>query len=234
MSTARKVKSGARKVEPNVVNLPVPQSDPELSKSAKRFLSEAQDLSVTTASEYESAAEVLVKLTEREKEVEARKKELWDPLAKLTRSVQALFNPPLKVLEQAKNIVKDKMSAYALSQRAIQVAAQQRANQEAEETREKLLEKAERAADAGNEERAYVLEARAESVQAPTVEMDIPKVAGVQLRERWLFEVTDPDKVPREFLMVDERLIRAEVNAKEGAAKIPGVRIWSTLKPQGA
>lgn len=235
MSTVRKVKSGAKKIsEPTVVNLPVPQSDPELSKSAKRFLDEARAISVTTAVEYESAAEVLQKLTAREKEVEARKKELWDPLAKLTKSVQALFNPPLKVLEQAKNIVKEKMGVYALEQRNIQLAAQQRADQEAEEAREKLLEKAERAADLGNNERALILEARADSVQATTIEMDIPKVAGVQLRERWLFEVTDPSAVPREFLMVDERLIRAEVNTKESLAKIPGVRIWSTLKPQGS
>lgn len=218
---------------PSSISLVVPQADPELSNSAKKMLAQAQAIEVTTAGEYEEAAVVLQKLTAREKEVEARKAELWDPLAKLTRNVQALFNPPLKVLDQAKKVVSGKMGAYALEQRNIALAAQQRANQEAEDARQKLLAKAERAADDGNYARAGVLEARAESVQAPTIESDIPKVSGIQLRERWLFEVVDPDEVPREFLMVDERLIRAEVNTKGSLAKIPGVRIWAALKPQG-
>lgn len=215
------------------VSLVVPQADPELSNSAKRMLAQAQALKVITADNYESAAAVLQNLTAREKEVEAQKAEVWDPLAKLTKAVQALFNPPLKVLDEAKRIVSGKMGVYALEQRNIALAAQQRAYQEAKDARQKLLDKAERAADDGNHARAEVLEARAESVQAETIEVDIPKVSGIQLRERWLFEVVDPAEVPREYLMVDERLVRAEVNAKEHLANIPGVRIWSTLKPQG-
>lgn len=222
-----------KEAAPGSVSLAVPQADPELSNSAKRMLAQAQALKVITADNYESAAAVLQNLTAREKEVEARKAEVWDPLAKLTKAVQALFNPPLKVLDEAKRIVSGKMGVYALEQRNIALAAQQRANQEAEDARQKLLDKAEKAADDGNRVRAQILEARADSVQAATIEVDIPKVSGIQLRERWLFEVTDPTEVPREFLMVDERLVRAEVNAKEHLAKIPGVRIWSTLKPQG-
>lgn len=219
-------------VEKNI-RLTMPEADPELSKAAKRMLLQAQSIVVTNAEEYEAAAAVLQNLTEREEEIEARKATIWDPLAKLTKACQVLFNPPLKVIEQAKNVVRNTMGVYALEQRNIQRAAQQRADDAAEEAREKLLAKAERAVDNGNPERALVLEARAQSVQAPEIEMDIPKVTGLHLRERWLFEVTDATLVPREYLMVDERLVRAEVNSKEALAKIPGVRIWSTLKPQG-
>jgi hypothetical protein len=222
-----------KETTPSTVSLPVPQADPELSNSAKRMLAQAQAMEVTTAAEYEEAATVLQNLTAREKEVEARKAELWDPLAKLTRGVQALFNPPLKVLDQAKKLISSKMGAYALEQRNIALAAQQRADQEAEDARQKLLAKAERAADDGNRARADVLEARAESIQAPTIEADIPKVSGVQLRERWLFEVTDEAEVPEEYRSVDEVKIRAAVNTYHDKLEIPGVRIWSTLKPQG-
>jgi hypothetical protein len=218
---------------PGSVTLPVPASDPELSESAKRMLTQAKALTVTTAAEYESAAEVLQKLTAREKELEAKKKAVWDPLAKLTKAVQTLFNPPLKVLDQAKEIVKEKMSTYADEQRNIAAERQRLADLAAEEARETLLEKAEKAADNGNKERAYVLEARAASVQAPTIQVETPQVAGVQLRERWLFEVTDPLQLPRAYLTVDESAIRNAVNNTKGTVKIPGVRIWSTLKPQG-
>lgn len=219
--------------KPSSVTLIAPTADPELSESAKRLLKQAQSIVVTTADEYEAAAAVMLTLSEREDEIEARKATIWDPLARLTKACQALFNPPLKVLEQAKNIVKEKMGAYALEQRNIQLAAQQRANQEAEDAREKLLAKAERAEEVGNSERAMVLEARAQSVAAPTIQSETPKVAGVQLREHWLFAVTDADEVPREYMIVDEQAVRAAVNASKGTVKIPGVRIWSTLKPQG-
>lgn len=218
---------------PSSVSLIVPQADPELSNSAKRMLAQAQAIEVTTAVEYEEAAVVLQNLTQREKEVEARKAEVWDPLAKLTKAVQALFNPPLKVLDQAKKTVSGKMGVYALEQRNIAIAKQQEADDAAEAARQKLLDKAERATDDGNHARAVVLEARAESIQAPTIETDIPKVSGIQLRERWLFEVADPLQLPRAYLTVDESAIRNAVNVTKGAIKIPGVRIWSTLKPQG-
>ena len=110
---------------------------------------------------------------------------------------------------------------------------QRLADEEADETRQKLLARAEKATDEGNHARAVILEARADSVQAPTIESQTPQVAGLKLVPRWLFEVTDASLVPREYLMVDERLVRAEVNTSQGKTDIPGVRIWSTLKPQG-
>ena len=42
--------------------------------------------------------------------------------------------------------------------------------------------------------------------------------------KRWVFRVTNELLVPREFLMVDERLIRAAV--KEGVREIPGVEVY--------
>lgn len=222
-------------VAPSSVNLPVPKDDPELSASAKRFLLQAQTLEVTTTQEYETAAEILKGLIAREKEVEAQKSVLWDPLAKLTKGVQALFNPPLKVLDQAKKLVVEKMGRYAMEQQNIQQEKQRIADQEAEDARRKLLAKAEKAEEAGMPERAAVIEARADSVQAPTIQSETPIVAGLHLHKHWLFEVTNLGLVPREYLMADERLIRAEIAAQKGALRnIPGVRIWSTLKPQGS
>ena len=40
----------------------------------------------------------------------------------------------------------------------------------------------------------------------------------------WTFKVVDPDKVPREYLKVDETAIRAAVRL--GAREIPGVDIY--------
>lgn len=52
-------------------------------------------------------------------------------------------------------------------------------------------------------------------------------------RKVWTFEVTDPSSVPRQFLTVDEKAIRAAV--KDGEREIPGVRIFeeSSLAVRG-
>jgi hypothetical protein len=44
-------------------------------------------------------------------------------------------------------------------------------------------------------------------------------------RKRWKFEVTDAMQVPRQYLMVDDRLLRAAVS--DGEREIPGVRIYA-------
>ncbi len=67
------------------------------------------------------------------------------------------------------------------------------------------------------------------SVVLPTA----PKVVRTEtgsghLRMYWTFEVTDETQVPREYLMVNERLIQDKVKA--GIRQIPGVRIFEKPK----
>jgi len=46
----------------------------------------------------------------------------------------------------------------------------------------------------------------------------------VKVRKQWKFKVTDPNKVPKKYLIVDERLIRADIRA--GIRNIDGVEIF--------
>ncbi len=78
------------------------------------------------------------------------------------------------------------------------------------------------------------------AAQAPTPQVanivlpTAPKVVRTEtgsgyLRMDWTFEITDEAQVPREYLMVNEGLIRNKVKA--GIRQIPGVRIFE--KPTG-
>lgn len=49
-------------------------------------------------------------------------------------------------------------------------------------------------------------------------------------RTTWEFEIEDPDKVPVEYKVVDDRLIRAAI--KNGVREIPGVRIYQKTQTQ--
>jgi hypothetical protein len=57
--------------------------------------------------------------------------------------------------------------------------------------------------------------------QEKTVETDSAQVTA---RLVWDFEIVDESKIPREYLMVNEKAIRAAIKA--GVRDIPGVRIF--------
>ena len=62
----------------------------------------------------------------------------------------------------------------------------------------------------------------------PTVEKTVRSSEGkATMVKTWKHEVTDPDQVPREYLTVDEKKIRAAV--KDGVRSIPGVNIYEDI-----
>jgi hypothetical protein len=52
-------------------------------------------------------------------------------------------------------------------------------------------------------------------------------VPDVTLRDVWKFRITDPDKIPREFLIPDEAAIGKVVRAMKGKTKIEGVAVYN-------
>ncbi len=129
--------------------------------------------------------------------------------------------------------------------------AEEEARQRAEEERQAALRAeqqriadeqaaAEAAGDVAEQERLREAEEnrrRAEEMlqrdqHAPT-ELEVPAArpstiqtaAGrATIRKRWVHELVDEMRVPREYLMVDDRLVRAAIG--DGVREIPGIRIF--------
>lgn len=59
----------------------------------------------------------------------------------------------------------------------------------------------------------------------------VPKVDGVSYRDEWRHEVINAKLVPREYLMVNDQAIAKVVAATQGAAEIPGVRVYTVKVP---
>lgn len=84
----------------------------------------------------------------------------------------------------------------------------------------------------------HIAQAEAAPVQPPPpptpAPLDLPAArpsvtrtesGSAHTRKRWKFEVVDAMQVPRQYLMVDDRLLRAAVS--DGEREIPGVRIYA-------
>jgi len=72
------------------------------------------------------------------------------------------------------------------------------------------------------------------SMAPVVVESTVPKVAGTGKRENWLFRVTNPELIPREYLMPDDPFdaklypkIARVVRAMKSAANIPGIEVYA-------
>ena len=114
--------------------------------------------------------------------------------------------------------------------------AQAKAHREAGEKQAAALKAAEEAEAAGDKEQAATMlqtaiETTPEPVSAPTP--TAPKVKGLSVREVWKARVLAASLVPREFLMVDEKLLGQHVRVMKKKTNIPGVEAYmdvSTVK----
>jgi hypothetical protein len=151
------------------------------------------------------------------KTIEDYRKELVQPALDYQRSVNNLCKHYQDRLTTIEREVKAKCGQY-----------QQRVELERRKAQE-IIRKAQEEA-----QRQIAAEAKAANVEPPPIVAPVvpeaPKTVRTEqgsmtFKEVWKFEVTGTLEVPREYLIVDERLIRQAVAS--GVRNIPGVRIYS-------
>lgn len=58
------------------------------------------------------------------------------------------------------------------------------------------------------------------------LQTQLPKVEGVSGSKNWKFRITDADKIPREYMVPDEKALGAVVRALKGKTNIPGIEVY--------
>ena len=142
-----------------------------------------------------------------------------------------------KVCDQEKECVKSTTEAVRLLKQKTKdwdLAEEKRLQDEADKLARELAEKAENVkleqaekleAEGKTEEAEQVLSA---PIQRPVFSMpkrETPK--GVHYQDNWTFKIEDETKIPREYLMVDEKKIRGVVKTMKNKTNIPGVRAFN-------
>lgn len=196
-----------------VADKPSCDSALEAAKQVKSFIKKVEETRVAMVSPY----------NERVKQINAYAKQITEPLMSAEKHLKTQLVAYERLLEQER-------------ERARKAAEELRKKAE-QEAREKLIkdqEEAETLAMFSDSKEAK----KAEIVATATAEramVDIDKqhrdqekaIAQTKVtgtRRRWVFEIENADSVPRGFLMVDEKKIRAAI--ADGVREIPGVRIF--------
>lgn len=225
-------KSSASAIEGTAVsNVELTVQESRFRKQSQSLYQQAAKITVTDPESLRSAIE----FGRGVNDLIAQITDFFKPLKKAAKAAHTALcdaeTEALTVPESAKGCVDDAIRKY-------RQAEARKAAEDAEKERERLQAQAERE----RQEAARVLRAEgekrlakevlAEPITVASVEAKpAPKVvSGTRYRTRWHFEITDPAKVERRFLVPSEPLIRAEVNAKKEAAvgTIAGVRVWGT------
>lgn len=115
-----------------------------LDSGPQRMLSAARSYLIDCPEVYEAAAEDLKAVKAKFKELDAKRKEIVEPLNKAVKAINDLFRPPLEYLTQAEGVLKGALLGYDQEQEAKRKAEQARLEAIARAEQERL--KAEAAA----------------------------------------------------------------------------------------
>lgn len=214
----------------------------EVSKEAENALAAAQEVVVDSPLTNQRAADIRNEWVAKAKAIEAVRRKLKKPVLEAGRQIDALFNPSIKTLKKAADIVSKQMTAYTqrlleerrqrqlqeerraesererhlrLAAEARQRADRQRADAEKAweaRQRQKLLRAAER-----DDARAEEHEAKARAI-VPSIVPDPETPEGIVMAEVWDYEIVDQDKL-FEAAATSHRHLRALFTIDRAALK---------------
>lgn len=198
---------------------------------------ELQTLDVKTAADDKQAVTLGLANKSAIKRIEAFRLAIVKPLNDHVKNINGVFEKIMVPFENNDRVIKQKRDVYLREQERLRAEEQRRIDEQyrkeqaaLDEARrkeqEKLNKKAEKkGVEAPNLPPATVLPPPPKVEVKQTVQTDIGRST---VRKIMKFEVIDPNLVPREYLMPDEKKIGAAVRAKL-ATSIPGVKIWEEL-----
>ena len=169
----------------------------QMKKDSDAWIDVIDGFQIENAENAELAKEVLSELKEKLELVEETRTSITKPLLEAKRKVDALFKPVTTSLKASLDTMRGRLGKYTAQQR---------------EEAQRLL--AEASQSDPEEAAALVAASNRAKAEAPSV------------REVWRFEIEDASKLPKEFLIPDEKAIGAVVCSQKGNAKIPGVKVF--------
>lgn len=192
---------------------------------ANMVLDTAQQVIVKTPQQAQVAGDWRNKIKMKLKQLDEERKELTRPLDDVKAKIMDKYRPAIEALNSAYKLFDKGLSDYLAIQERIRQEQQRKIEAEADKKRQEAEAKAKEWADKGNNKKVEEWLDKADNVIAPVV-AEVPKVEGISTRKDWDFEIINPNEVPRDFCIPDEKAIRAFIKATKGTKPIAGIKIF--------
>ncbi len=163
-----------------------------------------------------------------EKEIEAKRKELVEPINEVKSRIQDRANELKLILPNEINRVKGLVVDFQEEQAELEYQArlaEEKRQRKIQEELEESKNTQEELGDFMTDEQKEEADNKIAELETKSVDKNIIKDTKVKgIRTTWEFEVLIDNEVPREYLVVDEKLIRQAI--RDGVRDINGVKIF--------
>lgn len=200
----------------------------EISGQVRAYV-DALQIKVIDTDTYMAASSALLEIKGRMKIIDER----LDPEKKKAYVAYQAWNDLIKEMKapllEKETHIKRELSAYDLEQERIRREEERRLQEEARKREEEArLQAAIEAEQHGEKEEAEAIINEKPAYVPPVVlPKATPKVQGISYRDNWTFRITDPNKIPREYMVPNETAIRKVVSALKDKANIPGIEVYN-------
>jgi hypothetical protein len=158
--------------------------------------------------------------------LDTERKTATKPLDESKKKIMDWFRSPMERLEKAENTRKQAILAFQREQERIRLEAERKLQAEADKKRQEALQKAEAVREAGKDDKAEKYIEKAAAIVAPILAPTVEKVAGISTKKVWKYRVTDTALIPREYLIVNDKMLGEVARATKGALKVSGVEFY--------
>jgi len=202
---------------------------PELAKMQQlvpTLIDRAEAFEVDSDITYEKGSQVLAYLKSQSTYLDTLRKHFKQPILESGRRIDKFFKELTNPAKEAIEIVNDKMGVWW------------RIKEEERRKAEALARIAERDRMKAEMERERI-KADMEAEGVEVVEEDLPPVpeavivpeviqaSATNVRKTWTWTVMDEKKIPRIYLMLDEKAVRQSI--RDGIRDIPGLKIYEEV-----
>ena len=202
----------------------------KLKDETTSVIQKAQMLQVGNPAEHGAAIDFLKTIKASQERVTG----FFGPMKKKAHEAWRLIcdgeNEFITPLKESERIAKDKVLRFQFKAEQERVQAEREAQARADEAARKERERLEKEAEKLKtpEKKAERLE-QAAAVVAPVIEVasEVPKVGGVSTTKRWKHRVVDVAKLPREYMLPNEKMLAGIATSTKGQIKIEGVEFYS-------
>jgi hypothetical protein len=220
----------------------IPEESLVLIEQALAFPTRIEAVKIITPEDAQGAVDQTRDIKALAKKLEEHRKSQTDPKRKEIEEIMDRYRPATDALDKAEKALKGAISAWDAEQRriaAIEAENKRKADQverdrlAAEQKKsDDLLAQADAAAASGDVAAAEALENQAAQVQTSTSYIATPatiapeKPKGAAVKQIWKCRVTDPNLVPKEYWVINEKALDAFAKAMKENAKLPGCEFY--------
>ena len=173
---------------------------------------------------FQSASDLMGLAKKKIKEITDKRMKFTRPLDQLKKDIIAEVQPQIDLLEQI--IADQNKEVLAYKEEQDRILKEQQEKEERERKR-KEAELQRRLESAKKEETKEKLQEELELTQTEVpVVQETFKPKGLSFREVWKYRIIDEDKIPRTYMVPNEKLLSEMASKMKGKIEVPGVKFY--------